>query len=132
MSPTQRSLALLRKEGWEPFVVERWSVRHSGKQLNGRQLFWLENRIDLFNFADILAIKAGEPHLLVQTTSGSNAQARVKKIIAEPRALLWVRSGGLITVHGWRKLLRKRGGKAKYWSPLITDVTEEMFDAEEG
>lgn len=129
MSPTQRSLALLRKEGWEPFVVERWSVRPSGKTMNGRQLFWLENRIDLFNFADIIAIQEGEPHLLVQTTSGSNSQARVKKILAEPRALLWVRSGGRIDVHGWRKLLRKRGGKAKYWSPLITEVREEMFDA---
>lgn len=114
-SPTQRSLALLRKEGWEPWVVETWNQ-------------YSRVRLDLWNFGDILAMREGSPHLILQTTSYSGVSARVKKILAEPRALQWIRTGGLVVVHGWRKKLKKKGGKQMVWVPRIVEITEEMFD----
>jgi predicted RecB family endonuclease len=88
-SPTQRSLAELRKRGYRCAVVEKW---------NGH----IQRRQDLFGVVDVLAIKEGET-LAVQTTSGSNVSARVAKI-AEAEATPDMRAAGWkIVVHGWRK-----------------------------
>lgn len=88
--PTQWSLKLLREEGWHPVVVEHWNPHARIRQ-------------DLFGFADILAIRAGSPPLLVQTTSGSNASARRTKILETRLALLAIEAGFEIVVHGWRE-----------------------------
>ncbi len=52
-SPTQRSLALLRKQGWSAYVVERWVAQ-------------ARKRIDVAGFGDILAWKPNEGVLLIQ------------------------------------------------------------------
>ncbi|HEX7325184.1 MAG TPA: hypothetical protein VF292_07505 [Rhodanobacteraceae bacterium] len=69
MTPTARTLAALRVEGWTAEVVERWNpharVRH-----------------DLFNVADILAVRGAET-LAVQVTSGSNVPARVRSTLVQ-------------------------------------------------
>ncbi len=89
MSPTQRTLAKLRKEGWLCAVVEK---RNPVTKITN----------DLFGFIDILAIR-GDETLAVQTTSGSNVSARVKKI-AESEHVGRVREAGWgIHVHGWAK-----------------------------
>ncbi len=88
MTPTQRSLKALRAEGWLCDVVERW--------VPGANI-----RRDLFNMADLLAVKPGEKPLLVQVTS-SNVAARVAKIHANQH-LDTVRDSFAIEVHGWRK-----------------------------
>lgn len=105
MTPTQRSLALLRAEGWHCEVVERFNPH-------------TKTRHDLFGIADLIAIKPGEKPRLVQTTSGSNAAARVSKITALDLTPHVLASGFAIEVHGWRRLLVKRGGKAKRWTPV--------------
>jgi len=89
-SPTQRSLALLREEGYHCEIVEKWNS-------------FTRTRKDLWGWADILAIRRGEV-LAVQVTSGSNTSAREKKI-ADSEITPKVREAGIrIEVHGWRKL----------------------------
>lgn len=89
MTPTQRSLAHLRKEGYRVAIVEKWNPHAHIRQ-------------DLFGCVDLLAIKAGET-LAVQTTSGSHVADRVKKI-AECEAIGDIRAAGwTFHVHGWRK-----------------------------
>lgn len=107
MSPTQRSLALLRKEGWTCEIVERWNPH-------------ARIRKDLFGFADLIAIKPGEPPTLVQVTSTGWA-SRVRKVANEPLASLALESGFAIEVHGWRKLKTNRGR----WTPIRLPITQK-------
>lgn len=89
MSPTQRTLAELKKRGYRVAIVERWNQ-------------WARIRQDLFGIVDVLAIGNGET-LAVQCTSGSNVAARVAKI-AEAEATPDMRKAGWkIAVWGWRK-----------------------------
>lgn len=103
-SPTQRSLAKLRKDGWVAEVVEKW-------------LPVVKRRKDLWGFCDILCIDSSGGILAVQTTSASNAQARVKKI-QESDMLTMVRKCGIaIHVHGWKK---NKNGR---WECKIIDIS---------
>lgn len=89
MTPTQRSIAHLKKEGYRVAVVERWNPHARIRQ-------------DLFGVVDLLAIRENET-LAVQTTSGSNVAARIRKI-SESEALPDIRAAGWsFHVHGWRK-----------------------------
>lgn len=110
MSPTQRSLAKLRKEGWTCAITEKWNS-------------YVKIRQDLFGFIDVLAFQDAVT-MAVQTTSGSNVAARVDKIKAIPAARLWA-SGGFrtIVVHGWAK--RGERGKRKLWTCREVPVTWE-------
>jgi hypothetical protein len=88
VTPTQRSLAYLREQGYLPWIVEYWSS-------------FARIRKDLWGWCDILAIREGEV-LAVQVTS-SNVSARIKKI-QESETIAWVRKAGIrVEVHGWRK-----------------------------
>lgn len=90
MSPMQRSLALLREEGYHCEIVE--------VSMRVKNRCW---KRDLFGFADILAIKASE-RLLVQTTSASNLSARARKIADSPLVEAVRDAGFAIHIHGWR------------------------------
>jgi len=94
---------MLRDDGYYAEVVEHWCS-------------FTRRRKDMFGFVDIVAMKIGEPLLLVQTTSGANTAARKTKILESEVATLARACGHRIVVHGWRKLLVKRGGKAKRWA----------------
>lgn len=113
MTPTQRTLAKLRDDGFEPAVVEKWNPH-------------VRIRQDLFGFADVLAMKPGCAPLLVQATSTGVSERR-KKILAEPRALIALRSGFAIEIWGWRKLKVKRGGKATRMASRVESVVETDF-----
>ena len=94
MSPTQRTLAKLRKEGYRAAVVEKWNPHAKIRQ-------------DLFGVVDVPAIREGET-LAVQSTSGSNVSSRVNKI-AESEATQDIREAGWrFVVHGWRKNAKGR------------------------
>ncbi len=113
-SPTQRSLRLLRKQGWTVAVTEKWNHHVKCRQ-------------DLFGFADLLAFDA-ESVLLIQTTTSSNMAARIHKIYGNAHALEWVSGGRAIWVHGWRK------GKNGRWicrETVIDQRDREMFDVED-
>ena len=88
VSPTQRSLAYLREEGYLVSVVEHWNP-------------FARIRQDLWGWCDLLALKDTEI-LAVQVTA-SGVSSRIKKI-QESETVSWVRKAGIrIEVHGWRK-----------------------------
>lgn len=111
MTPTQRSLALLRERGYHATVVERWNP-------------YARIRQDLWGFADILCLKPGEI-LAVQTTSGSNVSGRLKKIAASPLITTVLLAGIKIVVHGWRKVGPR--GKRKTWEVREEPLTADDF-----
>ena len=109
-SPTQRSLAILRKQGYRVAITEHW---------NG----FIKRRQDLFNFADLLCIAPSM--LAIQTTSGTNVSARVAKILELDAARDWIAAGHRIIVHGWAK--RGERGAVKRWTCREVEITADMF-----
>ncbi len=108
MSPTQRTLAKLRKEGWTCAITEKWNQ-------------YARVRQDLFGFCDVIAIKPGTI-LAVQACAGASHAARRDKILAEPRAAEWLNAGGQIAVLSWAK--QGPRGKRKLWTARM-----EMIEA---
>ena len=109
MRPTQRSLKLLRSEGWLCQVVEQ--TIHAGKLVFKR---------DLFEIGDIIAIKAGAT-LLVQTTSASNYSAHLRKIFDAQHFTAICEAGWRVELHGWSK--KGPRGKAKRWECRREELT---------
>lgn len=107
MSPTSRTLAKLRAEGWNAWVVEKWNPH-------------AHVRIDLGGFGDVLAWAPGRGILAVQCTSGSNVAARVAKIQALKQASEWVLSPARLEVWGWRKAGAR--GKRKLWECRVVPI----------
>lgn len=103
MTPTQRTMDLLRKDGYLVAAVEKWNPHARIRQ-------------DLFGFIDVLAIRDGET-LAVQTTSASNMSARVKKIADHESTQMVRNAGWRILIHGWRK------SSAGKWVCNIKDVS---------
>lgn len=88
LSPTQRSLAYLREQGYRVAIVEHWNPHARIRQ-------------DLWGWCDLLAIRKNEV-LAVQVTA-SAVSTRIKKI-QESETVAAVRDAGIrIEVHGWRK-----------------------------
>lgn len=87
-SPTQRSLAWARALGQTVGITEHWNPH-------------VKIRQDLFAFIDMIAIGGGA--ILAIQACSTRVKERVDKIFAEPRARVWLESGGLIEVHGWVK-----------------------------
>lgn len=100
-SPTQRSLAVLRKEGYTAAITEHWNP-------------FAHIRQDLFGFIDIVAIKVGETGVLgIQTTSQTNSGKRLLKIMNNPITKIWLDSGNRLEIHGWAKMGKR--GERKVW-----------------
>lgn len=88
LSPTQRSLAYLREQGYLVAIVERWNPHARIRQ-------------DLWGWCDLLAIRKGEV-LAVQVTA-AGVSSRIKKI-QESDTIGPVRDAGIrVEIHGWRK-----------------------------
>lgn len=99
-SPTQRSLAFLRDQGYTVAITERWNP-------------FAKLRVDLFGFIDLLCFK-GDEVLAVQTTSNDHVSHRIEKIKGIQAAALWLESPHRrIVVHGWAK--KGARGKRKLW-----------------
>jgi hypothetical protein len=90
MTPTARTLNLLRADGWTCQTVESWIPR-------------LNIRRDLWGIGDVLAMRIGEPLVLIQCTSDTNVAARIGKAKAEPRLRTWLACGQRFEVWGWSK-----------------------------
>lgn len=101
-SPTQKSLELIRKEGFTAQVVEHWNS-------------FARCRQDLFGFIDIVAVSAEYTGVAgVQTTSKKNMGARILKIKKDPVSKVWIAGGNRLFVHGWEKLKNGRYELTKY------------------
>lgn len=101
-SPTQRTLAALRADGWLPAIVEKWNPHARIRQ-------------DLYGFIDILAVRDGET-LAIQACSGSSTSARVDKITNHENLSAVRKAGWRIEVWAWRKL--KAG-----WAARVVDLS---------
>lgn len=88
MTPTQRSLAHMRKLGYLCEVTERWNN-------------FAKIRQDLYGFIDVLCV--GEDIVGVQTTTKGNMKARIDKISNHDNFAAVLGSGIRIVVHGWEK-----------------------------
>jgi hypothetical protein len=100
MSPTARSLARLRELGYRAQKVEQTIPKTFIKR-------------DCFG-ADILALKAGQPILTIQTTSGSNHAARRAKLETEGFTALWKSAGAALEIWSWTHAGPR--GKRKVWT----------------
>lgn len=89
MTPTRRTLIMLRRAGWLPAVVERWLPRAN-------------LRADLWGFGDVLAVHPQERRfLIVQATTVGHVANRLSKARSRPELALWLAAGGAFEVHGW-------------------------------
>lgn len=113
----QRSLAYLRKEGFDSAIVEHFNP-FAGPH---------GHREDLFGVFDLLSIKVDEGIVGVQCC-GSDWAPHVRKITEERGDIVtkWLSCGGKAVLIGWRKLkvIKKDGtkGKAERWTPRIADI----------
>jgi hypothetical protein len=99
-SPLQRSIAILKGQGYHVARGEHWNS-------------FARIRQDLYGFGDLL-VTNGDHIALVQVTTTGNMGAREKKIFSLPVHRIWLSSGGRIFVHGWAK--RGARGKRKTWT----------------
>lgn len=107
MSPTQRTLKMVRDSGFTAQVVEHWNA-------------FAKIRVDLFRVIDIVAMAEGVT-VGLQATSATNHSARRNKIISEPLALLWVLAGNHLWLVSW-------GKKKNRWEPRIDVIGEQDFN----
>jgi hypothetical protein len=78
---------------------------------------------DCFGFADLIAASPAGGIMLVQVTahnSSGHFHAHVRKIQAEPKHLIWLRSGGKIQIHTHQKRAGVKGRVCK-----IFELTEK-------
>ena len=111
-SPTARTLALLRRAGYEAGVVER---------RNPKMKFVTH---DFLGCIDVIGVCEGYT-VGIQATSAANQSARRKKILAEPRALVWLKAGNELYVHGWRK-----SAKNNRWVCNEIAITVDDFEVD--
>lgn len=111
MSPTQRTLKLLRENGHVCQVVERWNP-------------YAKVRIDLFGFIDILSLNTSRGCCeAIQVTTKSNMSSRANKIMASPNLQMVKKCGLVVKVHGWYKTSRReRGVSGKTWNVKIREM----------
>jgi hypothetical protein len=110
MTPTARTLALLRRRGFTAAVVEKW-VAQAGI------------RKDLFGCIDVLAVHPRDKVIVgVQATSASNVSHRLAKARALPELAAWLRAGGSFEVWGWVQQGRR-------WQVKIVAVRAEDLAA---
>jgi hypothetical protein len=105
-------MQLAIKHGWTIGVVERY-------------VHQIRKKFDLFGGIDLVAIQQDDT-LGIQATSVGNAQARVQKLLVEPRMILWLLGEHRrLQVWGWGKYKVKKGGKAVRWKPRIVEISLE-------
>jgi len=88
-SPTQRTLAELRKRGYLAAVVEKWNMHAKIRQ-------------DLFGLIDVIGLGDGET-IAVQCTTAAHIADRVQKIADSDKVDMIRKAGWKIVVQGWRK-----------------------------
>jgi hypothetical protein len=119
LSATQRTLRLLRQQGRVCAIAEKWNP-HVGPH---------GIRQDLFGWIDIVALDPERGIIGVQSC-GQSFSEHLRKICdseCTENVIEWLRCSGKVELWGWRKLLVKRGGKARVWVPRAREITLEDF-----
>jgi hypothetical protein len=111
VTPTSRTLKLLKGEGKIAEVSERWNS-------------FTKQRKDLFGFIDIICLDISAKQTWgIQCTSTGNMSARIKKICTEckEQAIAWLQAGNYIEVIGWSK--KGPRNKRKTWQCSRRNIT---------
>lgn len=101
------SRKMLEADGWTVGVVEQ-TIPHT----------FIKR--DFLGFADLVICSPSRGIAAVQVTGGGNLAARAAKVRLEPRAAIWLASGGRIIIHDWVK----RAGK-KQRECRILEITSQ-------
>lgn len=106
-SPTSRTLATLRDEGWIAHVVEKNIHRPGLRPI----------KLDCFGF-DVLAANPGEEGAFgIQACAGCDHAKRRTKLLANHDAAIWLAAGNRLAVWSWEKrraeTLTKKGKRSK-------------------
>ncbi len=109
MTPSSRTLAYIREEGYIVDSVERYNQ-------------FTKHRSDLFGIIDYIAINGKE--LIGIQSCGVAFSEHKKKMLKSSLSELWLKSGNKLLLIGWRKL--KKGGKLLY-EPRIKWFSLEDF-----
>ena len=119
MTPTQRTLRELRRQGRIVDVCERWIVNPARPGGGFRK--------DLFGFIDLIVLDPEQGIVAIQSC-GKSFKAHLDKILdSEVTEYVreWLLCKGSLELWGWRKVKLKRGGKAMRWRPRVKQITLE-------
>lgn len=112
-SPMQRTLELLRLQGYYPWKTESFNA------FSGR-------RNDLYRIIDLIFLTP--KNVIGVQVCGTDFSAHVKKLFEEEefntRYWLRTKTNELILI-GWRRVKHKRGGKLMVFKPRIALITIE-------
>lgn len=114
MSPVQRTIRELKNNGRRCAIVEKWNPYVGPHGI----------RQDLFGIIDILALDPEQGVIGIQCCGG-DFRKHFRKMTEEraQESMDWLQTPGtVLELWGWRKLLMKRGGKAKVWRPRIVRI----------
>lgn len=103
---------MYKELGYDAHVVEKWQPQS-------------RRRIDLFGFADVVCMRPDSGIVAVQACAGASHADRKSKIIAEPKALTWLKSGGRIELVSWRKAAKPVN--RKWWTCRREEIRVEDF-----
>jgi hypothetical protein len=106
-------MKLLRERG---FLVDRSEHWNS----------FAHRRIDLFGFADLVALVPGGSGVLAVQVCWKDVPAHLEKIAATPAARAWLACGNRIVIHSWTK--RGARGKRKTWQCAEQEITLADFE----
>ena len=115
LSPTQRTLRVLRQQGAICGITEHWN-------------YYVGIRQDLFGFIDLIALTSDRGIVGMQCCARSGHAAHRKKILENEVAPEWIKSGGKIEIWSWAKQKLERGGKAERWMAKVEEITSDNFN----
>ena len=118
LSPTQRTLKYLRDEGYHCDIVERF-IRNPKVPGGGFRKDFL-GAIDIIAFNTVSTIGV--------QSCGQSFAAHLRDLLKNPNVPLWLAGGRRLILIGWRKVVKKRGGKQKIWKPRIREITPKDFN----
>ena len=110
MTTIQRTTQVLRKQGKLYAIVQHWNPHAKVRQ-------------DLLRIIDVLVLD-GKKLRGIQCC-GSDLQPHIRKITQEYReqARQWLMAAGTtLEIWSWRKLKKKRGGKARVWKLKVVKI----------
>jgi len=118
-TPTQRTLALLKKQGMTAGIVEKW-IQFGPK--DPRRAWAPGQRQDYLGIIDIIAVDS-ENTWGIQCCAGSGFSSHYQKLMDSETTWKWLSCPHRkLFIYAWRKLKKVRGGKAMKWEPRIEEI----------
>ena len=112
----QRTCAVLREQEIRYEIREKWN-QYSRKRQDGH------------GFIDVEALYLDRKQIVGIQCCGTDIQPHIRKMQGTCAAAAkdWLKCGGGIEIWAWRRLKKKRGGKAFRWDCKIIPITLQDF-----